>query len=713
VDDESTLSMSLQEVHRAAQTVGTWGPFRLIEKVGQGSFGEVYRAFDSKLEREVALKLLLPRGMDQDAEERALLREARAIARVRHPNVVSVYGVDTHDGRVGFWSDFVNGKTLSVVLTADGPFGAREAALIGVDVCKAVSAVHAAGLLHRDIKSGNVMRESGGRILLMDFGLTHDVQASFHYGGTPPYMAPELLAGQTPSIATDIYAIGVLLFHLVSQKYPVKGKTKEDFVEAHQSGSRLSLMDLRPDLPEPFARVIETAMHSSPEQRHKSAGQLIMALSDAMGLGPVSTPEPVAVRRPRFWPWAAVGVAAVGLVAYELPSRNGSPGLTAAANEDYFKAQDLLEHYYKPGNIAKSVELFQKVVKRDPNFALGQAGLGGALWWQYRNTNDASLIEPARAASNRALALDRDIASVHVTLGEMHTNAGHTDLAAQELREALRLDARNAQAFGALAELYQKQGRDAEVEPTIRKAVDLAPGQWRYLNQLGLLRLSAGQYAEAAEAFQEGARLNPDNARAFNNLGTAYLRQARFPEAQAALEKAIALEPEYRRYSNLGIVFQRQGKFTEAAAMYQRAIDMDPAQHLATGNLASALEASGDKRGARQAFLKAVQLAEDARKNNPKDPALLSSLGSYYVAAGMPDQGMPLLRQAMALAPSDPQILFTLAEAHEMLGEREDALHWIREAFQRGYPKANLTRDPKLAGLLADPRLEKPGKSTR
>src|SRR5260370_12882881 len=192
--NEPTITMEGGDSRPAAGAPTHWGPFRLIEKVGQGGFGQVYRAWDSKLEREVALKRLLPRGRDPDEDAKAVLREARAIARVRHPNVVPVYGVDRHDGRVGFWSDFVNGRTLSAIVAADGPFGAREAALIGIDLCKAVGAVHAAGLLHRDIKTGNAMRESGGRILLMDFGLTNEHGAAGPPSGTPVYMAPELLA---------------------------------------------------------------------------------------------------------------------------------------------------------------------------------------------------------------------------------------------------------------------------------------------------------------------------------------------------------------------------------------------------------------------------------------------------------------------------------------------------------------------------------------
>ena len=193
--DESQLATKASGGSSAAAELDRWGPFERLHRVGRGSFGEVYRAFDTTLQRNVALKLLLPSGLNPDAEAGSLLREARAIARVRHPNVVPIYGVDRHEGRVGFWSDFVQGKTLADLLTEQGPLGPRETALVGIDVCKAAGAVHAAGLLHRDIKARNVMREEGGRILLMDFGLTHEAGADDSPSGTPAYMAPELAVG--------------------------------------------------------------------------------------------------------------------------------------------------------------------------------------------------------------------------------------------------------------------------------------------------------------------------------------------------------------------------------------------------------------------------------------------------------------------------------------------------------------------------------------
>src|SRR5262249_36737500 len=149
-----------------------------------------------------------PRGRDPESEAKALLKEARALAKARHPNVVPGYGVDRFADRVGFWSDFVKCKTLSAPLASHRPVRPKEAALSGIDLCKAVGAVHAAGLLHRDIKSGNAMREEGGRILLMDFGLTHELDDQQDVSGTPPYMAPELLRGEPATVSSDIYALG-------------------------------------------------------------------------------------------------------------------------------------------------------------------------------------------------------------------------------------------------------------------------------------------------------------------------------------------------------------------------------------------------------------------------------------------------------------------------------------------------------------------------
>ncbi len=282
--------------------------------MGEGAFGEVYRAWDTVLEREVALKLL--HAADEDL---TLLQEARMLARLRHSNVVTVYGADRHDGRSGVWMDFIEGDTLDALVEQRGSFGAQEALLVGVDVCSALAAAHQSGLLHRDIKAQNVMRESGGRIVLMDFGLGHETARGdpADFGGTPLYMAPELLEGDPATVRSDLYAVGVLLFHLVTRSYPVEGATLGELRRKHAAGEAQSLRDLRSDLPSSFSRAVQKALSHEPSGRYGSAGQMTAALEAAFGGSSY-------ISRRTFW-WSAASVAASGAgVAWYMEHRPSS-----------------------------------------------------------------------------------------------------------------------------------------------------------------------------------------------------------------------------------------------------------------------------------------------------------------------------------------------------------------------------------------------------
>src|SRR5262249_47180588 len=156
------------------------------------------------------------------------------------PNIVTVFGADCFDGDVGLWMEFINGRTLEAAQQAQGTFSAQEAMLIGLDVCRALAAVHQAGFLHGDIKARNVMREAGGPIVLMDCGAGEALRRQrvliSTLAGTPLYLAPEVLAGDVLSTASDIYAVGVLLYHLVTGCYPVDCTNLEALRFAHSLG---------------------------------------------------------------------------------------------------------------------------------------------------------------------------------------------------------------------------------------------------------------------------------------------------------------------------------------------------------------------------------------------------------------------------------------------------------------------------------------------
>ena len=261
----------------------TWGELDLLEEIGAGGFGRVYRARDPTLAREVALKVIAVRTPEQAS---AVLREGRLLARVRHRNVVTVHAARLLGDQVGLTMELVRGENLSDLVRRSGPMGAEEATVIGLSVCQALAAVHGAGLVHRDVKTRNVMRESGGRIVLMDFGAGRELEdlrtdRRLDLSGTPLYLAPELFAGETASAASDLYSVGVLLFFLVTARYPTEGRTFSELALAHSLRRRRLLADVRPDLPPPFAAVVERALARDPAQRFETAGAMLRALGDA------------------------------------------------------------------------------------------------------------------------------------------------------------------------------------------------------------------------------------------------------------------------------------------------------------------------------------------------------------------------------------------------------------------------------------------------
>ena len=322
---------------RQPATPGSWSHFTLVELIGEGGFGSVYRARDTKLQTDVALKLIeLPD--DRQVRPAQALKEARLLARVRHPNVVTVYGADIADGCVGIWMQLIEGQTLASLLRANGPFSAHEAALVGVDLCRALAAVHAAGLIHGDVKTRNVMREAGGRTVLMDFGTGRDLSALRLHGaaetaaGTPLYIAPEVFGGRPQSKATDVYSLGVLLFHLVSNSYPVAGQTQSEIEDAHRRGERTGLRDARPDLPPSFVALVERALSHDPSDRFQTAGAFEAALAE--GLGQAPRPAPLPNPRGRWMNVAAIAgtllLLSVATVWVTRKLDHAEPGTVAA-----------------------------------------------------------------------------------------------------------------------------------------------------------------------------------------------------------------------------------------------------------------------------------------------------------------------------------------------------------------------------------------------
>lgn len=343
----------------------SWGNLVLRGRIGAGSYGEVFRAFDPGLQREVALKLWSAAARPGVTEE--LLVEARALARVRHPNVLLVHGADVHDGRVGMWTELLEGATIEHLLATFGPCTWREAALYGIDLCRALVAMHAIGLVHGDVKAANVMRERGGRVVLMDFGSASIVagDAARDVQGTPLATAPEVLRGEPATVASDLYSLGVLLFRQVAGRYPVEAGSLEELRAKLAGRPAPSLREVRPDVPLEFARVIDRALERDPAKRPASAAAMERLLAEALSAdwGQALPPAPPAAEGPRpvgfgrpALAWgvalAALAVVAVSVAAIAWFGRGPGPG--AARPMQFTVKLPLGEHLRKYANVAIS-----------------------------------------------------------------------------------------------------------------------------------------------------------------------------------------------------------------------------------------------------------------------------------------------------------------------------------------------------------------------
>ena len=252
------------------QILFEWGHLQIVEKLGHGSFGEVYRAYDRILDRQVALKLLKT-DHDRPFQSQLFLHEARQLAMVRHRNVLAVHGAAVHEGRPGLWTDLIAGATAHNDQQRESVVQTDQALELIESMALALQAVHSAGLVHGDIKPANIMRDASGVWILMDFGASLDhrstQQAPPMTSGTPLYMAPEVVLGQPPSTESDLYSLGATLYRVLVGQAPIEANDWSELRAAHTSGQTAPSTTSATKLDRRIARLIDELMSRLPEQR--------------------------------------------------------------------------------------------------------------------------------------------------------------------------------------------------------------------------------------------------------------------------------------------------------------------------------------------------------------------------------------------------------------------------------------------------------------
>ena len=717
---------------------------------GAGGMGVVYRALDTKLERQVALKFLPPHLTFSDKDRRRLRHEAKSSSALDHLNIGVIHAIEeTPDGQTFIVMAHYDGMTLAQRI-ASGPLSVYDAVGIACQIARGLGEAHKHNIIHRDIKPSNVLLTRQGVAKIVDFGLAQVLTdlgstRSLNVQGTAVYMAPEQIRRVPADKRSDTWALGVVLAEMLLGHHP--------FARENWASTIYAIVNEPPDqliqVPRTLQAIVFRALAKAPEKRYQDCNHLLGDLEEfrkhlqgVKGLPDETTVTPPAIplkdleryakdasgsnrhadrgRRLRTLLLTIVAGGVIVAAFWFSPIRSGlsvhvlnRPGVTAAY-ESYLSASKFIERYDKPGNLDLAIAELRSAIARDSRFALGYAELGEAYRLKYQQDHDAKWLEQAVSNCKNALALDKSLSAVYVTLGRIHSDSGDHDLAATEFRQALTLDPHNAHALNGVAYAQESARQIVEAEATYKSAVALRPDDWDSYNTLGLFYQRQHRLDDAIAALSKAVELTPDNGLAYANLAAVYLSYGRpqdLTAAERALRKSIAISPTYSTYANLGYLYLQQRRYRESAEMTLKATQLNDKDFLVWENLDWAYRGSGQNDKAAAARDKARKVLEQIAQSRPRDAQVQAHLALQYGKNGMRDLALTRAQSALALAPNDPDVLANLSDTYGALGDHAQAVKYARLTLQNGYTIDDLRRDPDMQLVLADPEFSVSGKS--
>lgn len=703
------------------------GAYEIVDLLGAGGMGSVYRARDTRLGRQVAIKVVSDEhAADRSAVER-MSREARLTSSLNHPNIVTVHDVGEIEGRPYIVMELVQGQSLYSRISS-GALPLSEAVRIGSQIADGLAMAHAAGAIHRDLTPRNIMLLPSGQPKILDFGLgkaapvaagaedsttQRDITDTHAIIGTAGYMSPEQVSRRSLDFRTDQFSLGAVLYEMVSGRRAFKRETALQTMVSIVESEPKPLAEIAPGVPVELQTIVSRCLSKDPRGRYASTQDLARDLHDVqlwLASGSRSTSHFSGIRpaiRRSFSRWpiaAALFVATVSAVAWFALSSN-----TLA------ESRTLLNRYDVVDNVDQAIASLTGFVEQDPENAAGHALLAEAYWRKFDHSKDKTFIDKASQEARAALKLDEKHPHTHVALALISTGQGRFEGAIVEASRTIALDERNALAWRELGRAQQALNRMADAEQSFLKALELDPNDWSALNQLGGVRLITKRSTEAMVSFRRALEIAPDNVRALNNLGAALFDAGKTDEAIATFERSLSIAPNATAAQNLGKIYYDRQLYADAARAYSASVSLPGVTVAHWRNLGSAAYwVPGMREKSKAAYEQAVTLGEQARATNAKDPATLTALADSYAvlsrftedsrATGWRDKAQTAAADSSKLALQNPGHLYTLAGVYEQLGERDHALQWLAKAINAGYPPATVQTSPWMKELRSDPR---------
>jgi serine/threonine protein kinase/Flp pilus assembly protein TadD len=585
------------------------GPYEIVERLGVGGMGEVYRARDSRLDRDVAIKMVSGVSTVDAPLDAYLLHEARQASSLNHPHICHVYDVGEVGGRPYIAMEFVPGQTLLAFIPDQG-LPVETLTRIGQQLSGAVAHAHERGLIHRDLKAANIIITPGGEAKVLDFGLAkrltpadvHEVTRSHvetggpgTLAGTLPYMAPELLRGEEATERSDIWALGILLYEMAAGRRPFTGGTGFELSSAILNDPVPALAGR---VPPAIEHVIRRCLERDPNARYQHAREVRAALevaSQPTMTGPPGVDAARARAGRRWWPAAAlVGLLLVALGTWRITStRSSAPhqepppnsamtraapgGVTPGTPLRPSKRPEANEHFQRAMLVSmSSLDLprvrasYERALELDPQFAEARAEYAFSLALEVIAgfSNDAQWFYRAEEELRRALRDDPDCGRAHSALAGIYLMQGRKELVPAEVDRALAVNASDMAAWGWLTWYHRFLGDYDRAREVASKALAISPLFFPVRMGLGEALLEGGDTPGALREHEKLREQSPENPAAVFTFGHTYLVAGETKKAREALEAVPArLRGNYLVRLHEALLLASEGDAPKAVAV--------------------------------------------------------------------------------------------------------------------------------------------------